>query len=451
MRRNTSRIPIVHFASNPALLQVNSRNDVDHVSLKALVETRCKSLFSEFRPLWWLFNGHLQTLYCIARDFSKDDPMWYHRTYLRLADGGTLGLDFAPADQARVKKDVPIIVVQHGLTGGSHEPYIRAILNRACASVEEGGLGYRAVVINFRGCAGVPVTSPLLYSAGHTDDTRTALMYIAHQYPDAPLVGLGFSLGSNVLTRYLGEEGDRSRLQSGCVLACSHVLRSMYSLLIISPPFFSSLVNSFTGRYLYSRGMGSNLVRLVKHHSDALMQDPEHEVAKATRIAITLKNPTMSKFDDTFTKIAGGPSPPFPFPDADTYYIWVSSHGMVQNIKVPFLSINSADDPVVRHVPMDGGGNGLVVMALTKNGGHLGWFQAGPGYVDRWTTKPVLEWLKVVGRDLVHDLKPRGLPLFTDNDGFLREKGRERLGCRVFEGGGLIDGNIVKYRVMQGL
>lgn len=68
--------------------------------------------------------------------------------------------------------------------------------------------------------AGVPVTSPLLYSAGHTDDTRQALMYIAHKFPNAPLLGLGFSLGSNVITRYLAEEGSQSRLHAACVLAC---------------------------------------------------------------------------------------------------------------------------------------------------------------------------------------------------------------------------------------
>ena len=123
---------------------------------------------------------------------------------------------------------------------GSDDSYIRTILSRACASVEEGGLGYRAAVIIFRGCTssytyiigfffllpyfcigdGVPLTSQLLYSAGHTDDTRQALMYITHRYPKALLLGLGFSLGANVLTRYLGEEGAQSRLSSGCVLAC---------------------------------------------------------------------------------------------------------------------------------------------------------------------------------------------------------------------------------------
>ncbi len=97
----------------------------------------------------------------------------------------------------------------------------------------------RGVVVNFRGCmfhsllpprhcstcvhvtgAGVPLTTAQLYSAGHTDDIRQALIYISKKYPNAPLLGVGFSLGANVLVRYLGEEGNQSRLHSGCALGC---------------------------------------------------------------------------------------------------------------------------------------------------------------------------------------------------------------------------------------
>lgn len=58
------------------------------------------------------------------------------------------------------------------------------------------------------------------YSAGHTDDLRSGLLFASESWPDAPLIGLGFSLGANILTRYLGEEGPRSRLRAGIVLAC---------------------------------------------------------------------------------------------------------------------------------------------------------------------------------------------------------------------------------------
>jgi predicted alpha/beta-fold hydrolase len=68
--------------------------------------------------------------------------------------------------------------------------------------------------------AGTPITSLRLYSGGHTDDLRQSVFYLSKMFPRAPLLGIGFSLGANVLTRYLAEEGENSRLVSGCVLAC---------------------------------------------------------------------------------------------------------------------------------------------------------------------------------------------------------------------------------------
>ena len=105
-------------------------------------------------------------------------------------------------------------------TPGSNEAYVRAILAPACAPVDEGGVGYRAVVVNSRGCAGTPVTSQKLYHCGNTDDARQALMYISHRYPKAKLIGLGFSLGANILVRYLAQEGEHSRIVAGCALGC---------------------------------------------------------------------------------------------------------------------------------------------------------------------------------------------------------------------------------------
>ncbi len=91
--------PLIHFPPEPVLLPVRSSEDnkVELVSLRKLLETRCKSLFQEFKELWWLskcvlayyfllsiltsnvFSGHLQTLYCVTGNFSKNDHMWYNR------------------------------------------------------------------------------------------------------------------------------------------------------------------------------------------------------------------------------------------------------------------------------------------------------------------------------------------------------------------------------------
>lgn len=45
-------------------------------------------------------------------------------------------------------------------------------------------------------------------------------MYISQRYPDAPLYGIGFSLGANVIVRYLSEDGEHSRLRAACALGC---------------------------------------------------------------------------------------------------------------------------------------------------------------------------------------------------------------------------------------
>jgi predicted alpha/beta-fold hydrolase len=216
--------------------------------------------------------------------------------------------------------------------------------------------------------------------------------------------------------------------------------------------YLNSSLRTFVGTHIYSKGMGGNLLKLVARHAKSFAEDPEHRVAQAALLTLALKAPTLETFDDTFTRVAGGAAPVFPFATADDYYRWASSHNVVKDIRVPYLAINAADDPVVRHVPMDGGGNGLVVMELTTGGGHLGWFQASSEHGDRWTTKPVLEWFKLVGEDLVHETTRRGSPLYVDKHGYIKEEGNPLLGCKEVDGGGVTNRNGGEgVGVLQGL
>ena len=70
----------------------------------------------------------------------------------------------------------------------------------------------------------MPLTTPQFYGFSDTDDFRQAMFYIAQFYPHAPLLGLGFSLGANILTRYVAEEGESCRLVSACALASVCIL-----------------------------------------------------------------------------------------------------------------------------------------------------------------------------------------------------------------------------------
>jgi predicted alpha/beta-fold hydrolase len=88
----------------------------------------------------------------------------------------------------------PMLVVLHGLSGGSHEPYVRQVVKPL---TEEG---WEACVINSRGCAQSKVTSPILYNARATWDVRQMVRWIREKFPNRSLFGLGFSLGANILT-----------------------------------------------------------------------------------------------------------------------------------------------------------------------------------------------------------------------------------------------------------
>lgn len=184
---------------------------------------------------------------------------------------------------------------------------------------------------------------------------------------------------------------------------------------------------------------------LMRQHTQAFLEDPEHPAATAVPILLRLKRPTLTDFDSLFT-ISSCDDSPFPFSSVHDYYTWASSHEVAEQIRVPCLTINSADDPVVHRVQMHSGRNGYIVAVLTATGGHLGWYKSRR---KRWTTKPVLEWMELVGKDIARD--PIEITSFTDEAGYLRESQWPNLGCKEVPGGGLIDGNRPESELFQGL
>ncbi len=133
---------------------------------------------------------------------------------IKTPDNGTLSLDWTPCPTSHpLSGDTPIIVICHGLTGGSHESYVHDVahalvfqhLKNIPFSMKSGmkfpSSSYRVVVANFRGCAETPVTSPQLYCGAYTDDLRLCIQHIHCRYPTNPIIAVGFSLGANILTK----------------------------------------------------------------------------------------------------------------------------------------------------------------------------------------------------------------------------------------------------------
>ena len=205
-------------------------------------------------------------------------------------------------------------------------------------------------------------------------------------------------------------------------------------------------------RRVYSRALGSNLQAIVRQHAAALSIPPSHPVAQAVAPTLALRSPTLEAFDDSFNRIAGGSSPPFPFPSARAYYTWASSHEAVHKVRIPFLALCTADDPIVRVLPINTGApvTGNLVFAVTRKGGHLGWFEeCADGRIGRWFTQPVLEWMKAVGQEMV--VRERPGRTVKEVDGYIVEASNVGLGCKEIAGGGRVVGTEGEQGLLAGL
>ena len=207
-----------HHAPSPLSLRTKDGKTVPFPEL-------CKAAIPPCRLNPFLFNGHLQTMWTAIK--SQDVPIYYKRRVFdsdHAAYAGTFAVDFVtppydddgggagaddPALPPRTKyytdgefeqvgaSDArPMLVVLHGLSGGSHEIYLRHVL-----AVLTGDIGgWEACVVNSRGCAKSKITSNVLYNARATWDVRQMVKWLRKQFPSRPLFGIGFSLGANILT-----------------------------------------------------------------------------------------------------------------------------------------------------------------------------------------------------------------------------------------------------------
>jgi predicted alpha/beta-fold hydrolase len=350
-----------------------------------------------------LFNGHLQTFWT-ATKFADSFVIHYARRHLiNPRDGGHFALDVVvpefpatevgadlpprtrhmPEDEHLGAQDTrPMLIALHGLSGGSHETYLRAALHALLQKDPE----WTACVVNARGCALSKITSRQLFNARWTSDIRAAIAYLHSAFPNRPLFAIGFSLGGNILTNYLGEEGE------GCILKAAVVCSNPWQLELAS----KYLHRSWIGREVYSKVMGANLRGLFELHIDTLRQDPRIDVAKVRG------GKYLYEFDRDLTATVFG------YPTVGAYYRDASSVDNLLKVRVPVLVVHAGDDPIApgEAIPFDEVGasvkyvgvtavakrelqvqaNPYVFMAVTEGGGHLSWFEWGGG---RWFGKPV--------------------------------------------------------------
>jgi uncharacterized protein len=240
----------------------------------------------------FLFSGHLHTAWGGLHK-AEDVEIYYKRRIFEsdnTAYSGQFAVDFVVnkeeqllerdrslpprthyftekefADYESSDESSPMVVVLHGLSGGSHEQYLRHALRPL---VSEGG--WSACVVNARGCAWSKITSTVMFNARATWDIRQVVKWLRETWPKRRLYAIGFSLGANILTNYLGEEGETCQLESAVLVCnpwnldvCNALLRSSWMGLNVYLARMGSWMKKLFERYRYFSGALSSSLRNV--------------------------------------------------------------------------------------------------------------------------------------------------------------------------------------------
>lgn len=319
-----------------------------------------------FRPAFGLGNPHLQTLW---------GPLWRKTTHLErererlwLEDGDFLDLDWHGPHSA----DAPLVLVLHGLTGSSNSPYVAGIQKAL------GDQGWASVALNWRGCSGEPNLLPRSYHSGASEDLAEVITHVQAQRPVAPLYAVGYSLGGNILLKYLGETGTACPLQAAVA---------------VSVPFRLDQCADRIGQG-FSRVYQAHFMRAmrayVKDKQRHFQRHGHQEGLSAIERLGSLEHlRTFWDFDGKVTAPLNG------FADAHDYYRRSSSRYFLGENRTPTLIIQSSDDPFVfRHsLPGNNELSTQTTLELHAHGGHVGFIDGSlrhPGY---YLERRIPQWL----------------------------------------------------------
>ena len=311
---------------------------------------------SPFKPPWWLGNRQAQTFYP-SMPWSWRKRLKLRRETLELPDGDATAVDW-PVKSDVLEKSTPLLIVLHGLEGSAESSYARMIMHAAHKK------RWRSCVLHSRDCGDYRNRLPRRYHAGETNDIRFFLEQLRSLGHDGPMFAVGYSLGGNILLKYLGEAGDESPLVAAVAVCapldlhqCSDALNSGFSKLY---------------QYYLIKRMKESVTRKFDRHTAAF----------DWKLAMSAK--TFAEFDDAVTAPLHG------FENMQDYYDRCSSGRFLKDVERPTLIINALDDPFMTPavIPAADQLSEHVTIELAESGGHVGFVEGGTPWRPRFYLPP---------------------------------------------------------------
>ncbi|MEM7119333.1 MAG: alpha/beta fold hydrolase [Chloroflexota bacterium] len=299
-----------------------------------------------FRPIHT--NPHLQTF--LAHFVREDGDVSFERERLELPDGDFIDLDFAQVNGRSwetLGNSAPIVLLLHGLEGSARRSYACELYRQLAQR------GIRAVGMNFRSCSDEENRLARTYHAGETTDLDYIFHLLRNRYPAVLLSVVGFSLGGNVLLKYLGEQGEKMQ-------------GKMKTAVVVSPPFdmqAGARTLDFGSGQLYRSYLLRKLQAKLKRREALLRDELDWESALLAK--------TFHEFDEYCTAPLNG------FSSALDYYEQTSSGPYLPNIRIPTLILRAEDDPFfAADIPYQTiAQNSYLHSGFVAHGGHVAFIE----------------------------------------------------------------------------
>jgi predicted alpha/beta-fold hydrolase len=310
-----------------------------------------------FRPWPLLGNPHVQTV--LGNLFSGNAAsLAATEIQVPLPDGDHVIVH--ESEPARWRAGRPIALLVHGLGGSHASPYMFRVGRELLRS------GIRVVRMDLRGCGAGAALARRLCSAACSEDVRAVLEHLHAQYPGAPLLLAGFSLGGAIVVKTAGEAGDRP-LPGLCAVAA------------LAPPLDLVRCSELLARQPFYDGF------YVRHLTRQL-RELQRLAPQLPRVRLP-RRMTLRQFDDLYT------APRWGFTDADDYYRRASALPLVAKARVPAFLLTARDDPFIAVESFEAISAPHIEVHIAHGGGHLGFLGPSGQHGLRWAERQLVDWL----------------------------------------------------------
>lgn len=309
----------------------------------------------------WGFSGHVQTIvHSIIGRVRCPWPIG-ERVYIGLPDETTLTYDLYEPLTTGHEDDVTIAICP-GIGNSSESVYIRTFVHFVQCH------GYRCAVLNHVGAlSSVKVTAPRIFTYGHTDDYHVMLQDLIEKHSATKIVCIGFSLGGNLVTKYMGERGSNKM---------SHIIGGIsvcQGYNAIEGSKFLLNWQNFRRFYLYV--MTESVKNIILRHKHVLLSEDvkqRHGLIEKDIVSAA----TLPELDEAYTRKVHN------FRSVKDLYKWSSSQYYLDNIATPMVFINAVDDPIVPEMLLNSikdfaASHPSSLYVELAHGGHLGFYEGG--------------------------------------------------------------------------